>query len=131
MAKANVLLISHIFIQAAAKMYPDATQPLCLTVWFKKKKEKKRRKETECKGETSSCTNTGKKARRKLREYYKNTKLLFPVSLTCHGSQVLKAGKQRYGNHNECLARVLSVNNKCHREAAAFSIFSGSRFLSL
>lgn len=65
MAKANVLLISHIFIQAAAKMYPDVTQPLCLTVWFKKKKEKKRRKETECKGETSSCTNTGKKARRK------------------------------------------------------------------
>lgn len=43
MAKANVLLTSHIFGHAAAKMYPDMTQSLYLTVWFKKKKEKKRR----------------------------------------------------------------------------------------
>lgn len=32
MAKANVLLISHIFIHAAAKMYLDVTQLLYLTV---------------------------------------------------------------------------------------------------
>lgn len=52
-----------------------------------------------------------KKARRKLAKHYKNTKLLSPLSLICHSSQVQKAGKQRYGKHNKCLARVLSVSN--------------------
>lgn len=41
MAKANVLPVRHIFIHAAAKTYPDMTQPLCLTVWLKKKKKEK------------------------------------------------------------------------------------------
>lgn len=43
MPKANVLLISHIFIHAAAKVYPDVTQSLCLTVWLRKKKKKRRK----------------------------------------------------------------------------------------
>lgn len=76
----------------------------------------------------SSCKDMRKKARRKLAGYYKNTKLLFPLSLICHSSQVQKPGKQRYRKPNECLARVLSVSNKCHREAAGFNTFSGSRF---
>lgn len=80
----------------------------------------------------SSCKDMRKKARRKLAGYYyKNTKLLFPLSLICHSSQVQKPGKQRYRKPNECLARVLSVSNECHREAAGFNTFSGSRFLSL
>lgn len=131
MAKANVLLTSHIFVYAAAKMYPDVTQSLCLTGWLKKIKEKREEREMKRKEEASSCKDMRKKARRKLAGHYKNTKPPFPLCLICHSSQVQKPGKQRYGKHSECLARVLSVSNKCHREAAGFNIFSGSHFLSL
>lgn len=124
MDKANVLPVSHIFIHAAAKMYPDLTQPLCLTVWLKKRKEKKKEKKGRLKEETSSCKDMRKKARRKLAGHYKSyifLSLLFAIA----------PKYKRYGKHHECLARLLSVRNKCHRQAAGFNIFSGSHFLSL
>lgn len=88
MDKANVLPVSHIFIHAAAKMYPDLTQPLCLTVWLKKRKEKKKEKKGRLKEETSSCKDMRKKARRKLAGHYKS--YVFCFSLVCHSSQIQK-----------------------------------------
>lgn len=81
MAKANVLLTSHIFVYAAAKMYPDVTQSLCLTGWLKKNKEKKRRKGDEKKRRNKLMQRheeEGKKEASRALQKYKATFLPLP-----------------------------------------------------
>lgn len=88
MAKANVLPVSHIFIHAAAKMYPDLTQPLCLTVWLKKRKEKKKREEREIERRNKLMQRHEEEGKKEARRALQ--KLRFPLSLVCHSSQIQK-----------------------------------------
>lgn len=57
MAKANVLLISHIFIHAAAKKkYPDMTQSRCLKSLILKNEGKKEGRQNEKKKQAHAQT---------------------------------------------------------------------------